>query len=342
MKKLYFLFVVALFYGLPGHGQTFEPLTLTKTIELPDVPVGPFTDHLCVDLAGHRLFTTMQAQKAVAVIDLDSGKVLHNIPLGNPHSCAYRSDLNQLYVADGDPTQPGVKVFSAHDYHLIKAIPLEKRSDSMVYDPNSKMLYIVNGGAGGKLEYSLISIINTTTSEHIGDVKVESEVLEDMDIDPSGSKLYITEEDANKVVVVDPQKRTVLATWPVTMGSTPVATAVDETHHRLFVACRTTDLKGDIVVMDTQTGKELKVLPIGGWLDYMVFDAQTGRIYGVCGVGHVYVYLQLDADNYVLLGKAETALLAKTGLLVPELRRMFVAVPMLAWQPARVLVFQVH
>lgn len=188
----------------------------------------------------------------------------------------------------------------------------------------------------------MISIINTTTSEHIGDVKVESEVLEDMDIDPSGSKLYITEEDANKVVVVDPQKRTVLATWPVTMGSTPVATAVDETHHRLFVACRTTDLKGDIVVMDTQTGKELKVLPIGGWLDYMVFDAQTGRIYGVCGVGHVYVYLQLDADNYVLLGKAETALLAKTGLLVPELRRMFVAVPMLAWQPARVLVFQVH
>lgn len=149
MKKLYFLFVVALFYGLPGHGQTFEPLTLTKTIELPDVPVGPFTDHLCVDLAGHRLFTTMQAQKAVAVIDLDSGKVLHNIPLGNPHSCAYRSDLNQLYVADGDATQPGVKVFSAHDYHLIKAIPLEKRSDSMVYDPNSKMLYIVNGGAGG-------------------------------------------------------------------------------------------------------------------------------------------------------------------------------------------------
>ncbi|MGB0010879.1 MAG: hypothetical protein WBQ03_04685, partial [Candidatus Sulfotelmatobacter sp.] len=116
MKKLYFLLVAAMFYSAAGHGQTFEPLTLVQTIELPDVPVGPFTDHLCVDLKGHRLFTTMQAQKAVAVIDLDSEKVLHNIPVGNPHSCAYRSDLDQLYVADGDPTQPGVKVFNAHDY----------------------------------------------------------------------------------------------------------------------------------------------------------------------------------------------------------------------------------
>lgn len=342
MKKLYFLLVAAMFYSAAGHGQTFEPLTLVQTIELPDVPVGPFTDHLCVDLKGHRLFTTMQAQKAVAVIDLDSEKVLHNIPVGNPHSCAYRSDLDQLYVADGDPTQPGVKVFNAHDYQLIKTIGLEKRSDSTVYDPKSNLLYVVNGGAGGKLEYSLISIINTTTSERVGDVKVASEVLEDMDIGPSGSRLYITEEDANKVVVVDSQKRIVLETWPITKASTPVATAVDEAHHRLFVACRTTDLKGAIVVLDTQTGKELKALPIGGWLDYMVFDGQSGRIYAVCGVGHVYVYQQLDSDNYVLLGKAETALMAKTGLLVTELHRLFVAVPMLAWQPARVLVFQVN
>lgn len=342
MSKLYAVFVVAILCPMLGRAQTFQPLTPTQTFELPDVPEGPYTDHLCVDTKGHRLFTTMQAQKAVAVVDLDSGRVLRNIPVGNPHSCAYRGDLDQLYVADGDPTQPGLKVFSGRDYHLVKAIGLEKRSDSMVYDPNSKYLYIVNGGAGGKLDYSLISIINTTTSERVGDVKVASEVLEDMDIDPSGSRLYITEEDANKVVVVDTQKRTVLETWSITKGSTPVATAVDQAHRRLFVACRTTDLHGAIVVIDMDTGKELKTLPIGGWLDYMVFDASTGRIYGVCGVGDIYVYQQLAADDYVLLGKTETALMAKTGLLVPELHRFYAAVPMMAWKPARILVFQVQ
>jgi YVTN family beta-propeller protein len=341
MKKLCFLFVAAVLSAVPGRGQKVEPLILLQTIELPEVPEGPYTDHLCVDTKGHRLFTTMQAQKAVVVVSLDSGKVLQNIPVGNPHSCAYRSDLEQLYVADGDPAQPGVKIFSTRDYQLVKAIGLEKRSDSMVYDANSKYLYVVNGGAGGKLDYSLISIINTTTSERVGDVKVASEVLEDMDIDPSGSRLYITEEDANKVVVVDPKKRTVLETWPITKGSTPVATAVDEAHHRLFVACRSSDLHGVIVVMDAKTGKELNALPIDGWLDYLVFDAKSGRIYAVCGLGHVYVYQQRAADSYTLLEKAETALLAKTGLLVPELDRFYVAVPMMAWKPARILVFQV-
>lgn len=342
MRKLYCLLFVLLFGAVSAPAQTFEPLTFTQKIELPGVPVGPFTDHLCADTKGHRLFTTMQAQKAVVVIDLDNGKVLQNIPVGNPHACAYRSDLDQLYVSDGDPTQPGVKIFNTHDYHLIKAIALEKRSDSMVYDPNSKYLYIVNGGAGGKLEYSLISILDTTTSEIVGNVKVSAEVLEDMDINTSGSRLYITAEDSNKVIVVDPQKRTVVDTWPITKGSTPVATAVDERHHRLFVACRTTDLKGVVVVLDTETGKELKSLPIGGWLDYMVFDPSSGRIYGVCGVGYVYVYQQISPDEYVFLGKDETALLAKTGLLVPEMHRFFVAIPMLAWEPAMVLVFQVN
>jgi DNA-binding beta-propeller fold protein YncE len=342
MRKLCYLFVVAVFCAVPGRGQTFEPLTLVQTIELPDVPVGPFTDHLCVDIKGHRLFTTMQAQKAVVVVDLDTGKVLRNIPVGNPHACVYRSDLDRLYVSDGDPTQPGLKIFNAHDYLLIKTIGLEKWTDSMVYDPISKYLYIVNGGVTGGLDYSLISIVNTTTAERVGDVKVSTEVLEDMSIGPSGSRLYITAEDSNKVVVVHTQKQTVLETWPITKGSTPVATAVDEAHHRLFVACRTTDLDGVIVVIDTQTGKELETLPIGGWLDYMVFDEQSGRIYAVCGVGHIYVYQQLAPDNYVLLGKTETALLAKTGLLVPELRRFFSTVPFLTWKPAKILVFQVQ
>ena len=70
--------------------------------------------------------------------------------------------------------------------------------------------------------------------------------------------------------------------------------------------------------MDAKTGKELDALPIDGWLDYLVFDAKSGRIYAVCGLGHVYVYQQRAADSYTLLEKAkETALLAKTGLLVP-------------------------
>lgn len=334
--------VVAVFCAVPARGQVFEPLTLVQSIQLPDVPRGAFTDHLCIDLKGHRLFTTMQAQKVVAVIDLESAKVLENIPVGNPHACEYREDLDQLYVSDGDLAKPGLKIFSGRDYHLVKSIGLTKGTDSMGYDPGSKYLYLVNGGERADMEHSLISVIDTSTSERVGDIQASSKFLEDMDIDTSGSRLYITDEDANNVVVVDRKKKTTVATWPITKGGTVVAAVVDGAHHRLFVACRTTDLNGSIVVIDTETGKELKALPIGGWLDYMAFDAQTGRLYAVCGVGFVYVYQELSPDEYVLLGKAETGLLGKTGLLVPELHKFFVALPMLGWEPAKVLIFRVN
>ncbi|HXM63814.1 MAG TPA: hypothetical protein VN950_23335 [Terriglobales bacterium] len=342
MKKTSTAMFLILTLAAFARAQVFEPLTPVQTIEMADVPRGAYTDHLCVDVNGRRLFATMQAQKSVSVIDLNAGKVVHNIPVGNPHACEYREDLDQLYVSDGDSAQPGLKIFSGRDYHLVASVPLGQRTDAMGYDPETKYVYLVNGGESAKLDYSLISVVDTTTAKHLGDIKVSSKTLEDMDLESSGSKLYISDEDTNKVVVVDRQKYTVLETWPITKGGTVVATAVDGEHHRLFVACRTTDLNGVIVVIDTQTGKELKALPIGGWLDYLSFDHETGRLYAVCGVGYIWVYQQLSPDNYVLLGKAETSLMTKTGLLVPKLHRFYAAAPMLGWESARIFVFQVN
>src|ERR1035441_5467880 len=79
-----------------------QPLTLVQSIEMPEVPAGPYADHMALDLKGQRLFATPQANKAVDVLDLQSGKVLHTIPgFGNPHAVLYREDRNRLFVTDG-------------------------------------------------------------------------------------------------------------------------------------------------------------------------------------------------------------------------------------------------
>src|SRR5262249_22037808 len=122
MKRLFlFLAVLSLceFYGV---AQTNRALTLIQTIELPDVPNGPNADHFAVDLKGHRLFATFQAQKSVQVIDLDKGKVIRTVPIENPHAVAYRGDIDQFYVTDGpsEVMAPGtLKVFSGRDYQLV-------------------------------------------------------------------------------------------------------------------------------------------------------------------------------------------------------------------------------
>jgi hypothetical protein len=77
------------------------------------------------------------------------------------------------------------------------------------------------------------------------------------------------------------------------------------------------------------------------------FDPASQRIYATCGAGAegtgaVYVYRENDPDRYELLGIVPTAPRGKTGLLVPELHRLFVAIPHYADTQAKILVFKVN
>jgi hypothetical protein len=128
-----------------------------------------------------------------------------------------------------------------------------------------------------------------------------------------------------------------ITSWPITMAKTNVAIAYDEANHRLFIACRS----GGIVVLDTQSGKELSVLPITKGVDDLVFDAASKRIYASCD-GDVAVYHQETPDNYKLIGKVSTGPLGRTSLLVPQLNRYFVAVPQHGTTNAEIQVFEVH
>jgi len=337
-----FNFILILCFALQAAAQSAAPLKLIQTIGMVDVPWGPYTDHLAVDVAGRRLFATPQARHSVQIFDIGTGHLIHELAgMGNPHSVLFRSDLDRIYVTDGGDGL--LRIFSGRDYHVLKPVKLLLDADSIGYDPATKYLYVTNGGENAKLPYSLISIVDTTSDRHVGDIKIQAKSLEAMALERATSRMYIDITDKNEIGVVDGEKRILIATWPVTKGKENIAIALDERHHRLFVGCRNTDMRGAIVVMDTQTGKETgTVLPIGGWVDYLAFDPANGRLYAVCGTGYVYVYQEREPDRYDLLGRVETAVMAKTGLLVPKLNRFFVSVPHLGSTDAKILVYRVQ
>ena len=94
-------------------------------------------------------------------------------------------------------------------------------------------------------------------------------------------------------------------------------------------------------MIDTQSGKEISVLPITKGVDDLVFDATSKRLYASCD-GDVSVYEQNTPDSYKLLGKVPTGPLARTALLVPQINRYFVAVPQHGTTSAEIMVFEVH
>jgi DNA-binding beta-propeller fold protein YncE len=283
-------------FALKVQSAESPPLKLDTTYEFPSDVKGNL-DHLIVDLQGHRLFAAAMQHKSVDVFDLHDGKLLHSIPgIERSHASLYRQNLHRLYVTDGEAGE--LKVFDGKSYKLIKSVKLLVGADGIAYDPATKYLYVVSVGASAKLNYSTISVIDTTSGKKLNEMKVDAGTLETLVLERSGPRLYLNDRGDNQVDVIDRNTLQIVATWPVTLGKGNDPFALDEANHRLFVACRS----GQIVVFDTETGKELQALPIGApgkgdgaWVDDLAFDSNTKRLYAACGgTGTVDVYEQTD------------------------------------------------
>jgi hypothetical protein len=111
--------------------------------------------------------------------------------------------------------------------------------------------------------------------------------------------------------------------------------ALDEAGHRLFVGCRR---PAKLLVYDTRTGKSIASAEIVGDTDDLFFDAARHRVYVLGGEGFVDV-LDVAGATPSRISRTATAAGARTGLLVPALNRLFVAVPHRGAQRAEVRVF---
>jgi len=327
------IFVVVLAVNAPA--QPPAPIKLVEAFQLPADVAGHF-DHFGVDLKGRRLFATPEDYKAVLVLDLSNGKLIGKINgIGRPHAVFYRADLDRIYVTDGNDGD--LKIFDVKTHRLLKSVKLLADADSMGYDPATKYLYIDNGGGDAHQTYSILSVVDTTAGTKVADIKIDGETLEAMALETSSPRLYVNNRRKNRVDVIDRDKRTLIASWPVTLAKDNVAMALDEARHRLFVGCRS----GQIVIIDTATGKELQALAITKGVDDMAYDPARGRLYAACD-GAIDIEERTGAGDYKFVATVPSGPLGRTARLVPELNRYFVAVPQQGSQNAQVLVYEVH
>lgn len=313
------------------------PLMLVQTITLPDVPQGPYADHMALDVMEQRLFATPQAQRAVAVLDLKTGKVLRTIrSFANPHAILYRQDRNRLFVTDG---RGAAVILDALTFRRIRSIALEPNADGIAYDAKEGVLYVSNGGSDAGKAYSLISLIDTATERKLGDIRLETPALEAMVVDEPQRRLYVNMPEENLIGVIDLTRRSLIERWQLTRARRNEAFALDTEHHLLYVGCNEGDVRGRLLVVDTRTGKELQTLPLGSWVDSMFYDARRQRIYASTGVGAVFTYERSASGQLRALESVDTAVMARTSLFSPDLDRLFVMVPHLGWTSAKVLVY---
>ena len=336
MKKLLVIVILGLAFAVQSSAQEKAPLTLTETISIPG---NLKWDHFGVDLKENRLFVSSEEEPAVEVIDMRTNKLLKSLTLfKEPHNVLPFPELKQIFVVDGEASE--IKILDYDTYKLIGHIALTIDADPVAYDASTKYLYVVNGGREAKTPTCLVSVVDTATGKKLADMKLETNRLESMAIEKSSTRMFVNMTGINSIGVVDREKRSVIATWPITAAKENVPMQYDESTHRLFVATRK---PSKLVVVNTDTGKEVTSLDVADYVDDLAYDAAHHRLYvpGGGGDGAVSVVEQKGADEYKVVATIPTKPGAKTARLVPELNKYYVGVPAKAGQSAQILVYDV-
>jgi DNA-binding beta-propeller fold protein YncE len=305
--------------ALTVKAQEKLPLKLITTTPMPGF-TGDF-DHFGLDLKGNRLFLAAEEHKTVEVFDLQTGARTHSIEgFGHPLMMVYLPESNQLVVTDGDDS--AVQLVDCTQYKVIKTIKLRPDVDHGVLNPVNKYYYVESGGGSNAPTHAL-SIIDTTSFKHVGDVDgLPGSSSEGMVIDRAGKKLYVNLTGTDEVGIVDLSTRQLVAKWALPAAHAAHAMVLDEPNHRLFIATRK---PAQFIVFDTDTGKVVASLPCVGVNSDMSFDVARKRIY-VTGSETASVFEQGDADHYRHIAEVPTAYRAKSSIFVPELKRLYVAV----------------
>src|SRR5467141_1465099 len=232
-----------------------------------------------------------------------------------------------------------LRVFRGDTLELLDAIKLDLGPNRVAYDPHAQLLYVGYGGKDAGKDYGVVGIIDAKTDKHVGDIKVETHPAELL-LDQSGKTLFVFVSAVSKVQVVDTNKRQVVSTWPVSSQRNGDG-AFEEKTHRLFIGTRTPPR---MIVMDSQTGKEIANLPTVEGMDGVYFDPRLKQIYISGGrdfdVGDVFAYQQKDTVHYEAIGKIPTKSGAGTSFWSPELNRYYVAAPAHENEGAAILVFE--
>src|SRR6266516_546890 len=155
-----------------------------------------------------------------------------------------------------------------------------------------------------------------------------------LQLEQMGTRIFINVPDKKEIQVADLATGKTVAHWLVSCTDN-FPMALDETHHRLIVACREPSA---LAVFDTTSGKQVTQVAVDSGLfsDDIFYDTAKSRIYVVArtaagsdqrapGPGMLEIFQQKDPDHYEKVGTQPTGFGAQTGFFSPALGKLFVA-----------------
>jgi len=309
----------------PAATPSHELLPLQLIQRIPAPGVTGRIDHFTAYPKRRLLIFAALGNNTVEVVNTFEAKVVQSIKgLNEPQGVLYVPEFNKLFVANAG--NGVVNVYDGKTWALRKSISIgeEADTDNLRYDDASKRVFV--GIVGG------IAMIDAATEAHVEkDLKGSGGHSESFQLEKKGSRVFVNVPDDSSVVNVIDRKTGELTKWELNGAKANYPMALNEDDHRLFVVTRRPPL---VIVLNTDTGKEVARVSVGGSADDVYFDVERKRIYVLGGEGFISAIQQTDPDHYALIANIPTTVGVRTGIFFGT--SLYVGVPAAGLEPAQI------
>ncbi|TLZ14969.1 MAG: YncE family protein [Gammaproteobacteria bacterium] len=307
-----------------GGAQPAAPPAASSYRMIAQYPIGGNDagyDYLRVEASTRRVF--IAHANRVEVLNVDTGQKLGEITgMHGVHGIELIPELGKGYTSNGlDRT---VTVFDRNTLRVLKLIRYTGvKPDAIQYDPDSRRLFVVNGGASGD-----VTIIDPSNDAIVDTLDLGGAKLEQIGFDGRG-RAFVNDEAKSVMHVFETHSLKSLAKWSLGPCEEPTGMAVDRAHHRVFAACGNEKL----AVLDTDDGRVVAAPAIGRDPDGAVFDSNTQRIFTSNKEGTLSVLQELSPDRYETLQTLRTQPGARTLAMDENTGRIFLPTARTAQAP---------
>lgn len=267
-------------------------------------------DYVIPDPAHHRLF--IARQNRVAVVDMNSGKLIAEVPgINGAHGTALVSDIGRGFATSGNDSS--ILMFDATSYKGLLKIRAGEDADAIIYDPQSKHVFSFNGDA------NTTTVVDPRRGTVIANVPLGGKP--EYGQSSRDGMVYVNLVDSSQVVEVDTKTNTVTRRWSTAPCKNPVSMAIDIRHQRLFSGCRS----GVMAISDYKAGTVVATVPIGQGVDGAGWDPTLRDAFASNADGTLTVIHQDSPNNYHVVENVQTGERARNMGIDPATHRIYLA-----------------
>lgn len=274
-------------------------------------------DYLTVDPTARRLYLSRSTH--VVVVDIDTDKVAGDIAdTPGVHGIAIASELNRGFTSNGKADT--ATIFDLKTLKVLGKVKTGENPDAILYDPASKHVFTFNGRSKDATVFDAASGKVAATIALGGKPEFAA-------ADGQG-RVYVNIEDTNEVAEIDSRKFSLTKRYSIKPCEEPTGMGLDAEHHRVYSGCHNKVM----TILDTEAGKVIATVPIGGGVDGNGFDQKRGLAFSANGEGTLTVVQESAPGKFEVAETVTTQRGARTMAIDTRTHNIYLPVAQFAPQ----------